>query len=65
MRVEFELPTTSPLDPKFRFIDSNFENEEIAKEGGVEYRRQLLDYVRHTRKKRNKFYGTLVLKNLL
>ena len=65
MRVTFELPTTSPLDPKFRFVDANFEDEKIAKEAGVEYRRQLLDYVRHMRKARNTFYTTLLLKNLL
>ena len=67
--ITFALPVQenliTPLDPKYRFPNVDFDDEIEIEESGREYRRQLLDYFVHTRKSKNSFYLPLILTNLL
>ena len=68
VKMKFRLPKSAsnvnPLNPKFRIVKENFENEEIIKESGRRYRRQLLGFYSHQRLSKP-FYKTFVLKIIL
>ena len=60
--TEYEL--MKPTDKRFRLIEMEFENLDLQKEDGRNFRRDLLAYWTNTRAKSD-FWSTLVMKNLL